>query len=81
MQRQLPIASRARVARPTPASGGRVPQEHIRTPDSDAAPRDWSQLGRRVLAEAWYRLTDEHGPGRGIAATPVVPAPHDKEQP
>ncbi len=46
-------------------------------PDTGSSPvhRDWSHLGRRVLAEAWRRLTDEHRPAQPCA-TPAVPAPH-----
>ena len=79
MQRQLPNASYATMASLRESSGSRVPQEHTRTPVDDPPPRDWSQLGRRVMAEAWRRLTDEHAAGPKSAATPVVPAPRDKE--
>ena len=56
-------------------SGCPVPQDHTGTSD-DAPPRDWSHLGRRVLAEAWRRLMDEHTARQAVRATPVVPAPH-----
>ena len=65
---------------------GQVPQEHAGrppvgrkpakgVPDDDSPPRDWSQLGRRVLAEAW-RLTKEESAARILfGATPAVLAP------
>ena len=64
---------------------GQVPQEHAGHPpighkrakggpDDDSSPRDWSQLGRRVLAEAW-RLTKEESAARILCATPAVQAP------
>jgi hypothetical protein len=46
-----------------PASRG----THPRRPVDDSPPRDWSQMGRRILAEAWRRITDDlaarHTPG------------------
>lgn len=56
-----------------------VPQEHTGVSDNDSAPRDWSQLGRRVLAEAWRRTTDDVA-GQVATATPVVPAPRSEEE-
>jgi hypothetical protein len=56
------------------SSGVPVPQEHTAVPDADPAPRDWSQLGRRVLAEAWRRTTEELAARHTRSATPVVPA-------
>ncbi len=55
-------------------SGVPVTQEHIAVPDADSTPRDWSQLGRRVLAEAWHRTTEELAARHARSATPVVPA-------
>jgi len=60
------------------SSGGTVPQEHIRQP-GDSALRDWSQLGRRVLAEAWRRFTDDVA--RHSAATPVARSAHTEARP
>ncbi len=48
-------------------------------PDDDTPPRDWSQLGRRVLAEAWRRFTEEHVTRPPTAATPVASAPPPAE--
>ena len=79
MQRQLPNAFDAMVPSLCHSSGRQVPQEHTRAPDEDSPPRDWSQLGRRVLAEAWRRLMEEHAARHTSPATPVVPAP-DQEQ-
>ncbi len=59
--------------------GSQVPQEHTGRSRGDSSPRDWSHLGRRVLAEAWRRLTDERHPRRSSKAAPVVPAPHARE--
>ena len=68
-----------------PPIAGQVPQEHAGRPpvgqtpakggpDDDSSPRDWSQLGRRVLAEAWHRTTEELAARHARSATPVVPA-------
>ncbi len=65
----------------TPGDQDQVPQEHFTTPADDTSPRDWSHLGRRVMAEAWRRLTDEHATRQSAQAAPVVPAPHDQEPP
>lgn len=66
--------------RRTASEPGNVPQEHetpwanpTPAPD-DSLPQDWSQLGRRVLAEAWRRTTEEVARRRG--ATPVVRSAH-----
>lgn len=65
---------------PTSAtSTGPVPQEHDPLPADHPAPRDWSQMGRRVLAEAWRRFMDERA-RRTDSATPVAPAPHAEEE-
>jgi len=40
-----------------------------------SSPRDWSELGRRVLAEAWRRTRDELAARATPAHEPVVPAP------
>lgn len=53
-------------------SAGCVPQEHL-LPAHDSAPRDWSRLGRWVLAEAWRRFTDDAGAHAGVAS-PIVSA-------
>jgi len=60
------------------SSGNAVPLEHANVPAEDTPPRDWSQLGRRVLAEAWRRLMDEQMPCRPTA-TPVAQAPSPLE--
>lgn len=60
------------IARPS----GPVPQEHNHRQHSDTLPRDWSQLGRQVLAEAWRRTTDAIAARQQSGATPVVPAPN-----
>ena len=80
MQRQLPNAFNATVPSPGHLSGLHVPQEHTRAPDEDSPPRDWSQLGRRVLAEAWRRLRDEHATRETSQARPVVPAPDQEHR-
>lgn len=54
-------------------SAGCVPQEHL-LPAHDSAPRDWSQLGRWVLAEAWRRFTDDAGL-HAVVASPIVSTP------
>jgi hypothetical protein len=51
-----------------------VPQEHSAAAANDSLPRDWSHLGRRVLAEAWRRLMDERCCALKCAM-PAVPAP------
>lgn len=40
----------------------------------DSEPRDWSELGRRVLAEALRRATDELVQRNGSMPTSVVPS-------
>ncbi len=74
MQRRLPHSRCNQRSSRRPTSGVRVPQEHKVTPDEDSQPRDWSQLGRRVMAEAWRRLTDERAARRSQTATPAAPA-------
>jgi hypothetical protein len=60
---------------------GDVPQEHTpHTTCANPSARDWSQLGRRVLAEAWRRTTDELADRQRPDAMPAVPAPHLREQ-
>ena len=81
MQRQLPNAFGAMVPSLGYSSGPHVPQEHTRIPDEDSAPRDWSQLGRRVLAEAWRRLRDELAARDTSQATPVAPARREARPP
>ena len=51
-----------------------VPQEHTGG-SNDSQPRDWSQLGRRVMAEAWRRITDDVGTHPLAVAAPAAPAP------
>jgi hypothetical protein len=63
------------------SSGVPVPQEHIAVPDANSTPRDWSQLGRRVAAEAWRRTTEELAARHTRSATPVVPASVPEGQP
>ncbi len=48
----------------------------IRTPLSaqDSEPRDWNELGRRVLAEALRRATDELVRRDGSKPASVVPS-------
>ena len=58
---------------------GSVPQEHTAAADEGSPPRDWSRLGRRVLAEAWRRTTDEFAARQTSRAGPVVPAPGSEE--
>ncbi len=60
--------------------GCHVPQEHNSTPDEALPPRDWSHLGRRVLAEAWRRLTDERVSRSPATASPVVRARDGQEE-
>ncbi len=62
---------------PTPSSPhGRVAGSKPPTPAGrGSAPQDWSELGRRVLAEAWRRTTDELAARAMPAQEPVVPAP------
>ena len=43
-------------------------------PSADSEPRDWRDLGRRVLAEALHRATDELE--RRGAGTPTSVVPH-----
>ncbi len=62
-------------------SGDQVPQEHNQATDENALLRDWSQLGRRVMAQAWRRFTDDLADSQDNSATPVVPAPHPEGQP
>lgn len=47
-------------------------------PPADSAPRDWSDLGRRVLAEALHRATDELA--RRNALTPASVALRSTEE-
>lgn len=64
-----------------PSASPSVPQEHnAKRADADSSPRDWSQLGRRVLAEAWRRTTDDVV-RQPTPATPADPAPRSKEHP
>jgi|GEM_PF-3279240 hypothetical protein len=44
-------------------------------PDADSQPRDWSEMGRRVLAEAQRRATDE------LIRRGAVPAPAASQLP
>lgn len=60
---------------------GQVPQEHTGAPNPDSPPRDWSHMGRRVLAEAWRRTTDDLATRPLAGAGPAVPAPHTPEDP
>jgi hypothetical protein len=57
-------------------SRGPAPQEVARHV-VDSQPRDWSQLGRRVMAEAWRRTTEELAARQAAEAKPAVPAPFD----
>lgn len=59
------------------STGRRVPQEHTKA--NDSVPRDWSQLGRRVLTEALRRATDELAARKRDGQTPVVPAPNSED--
>ncbi len=78
MQRQLPTRFGEPTASLYETPGRSVPQEHNFAADRDPQPGAWSLLGRRVLAEAWRRLTAEHArPSSG--AIPAVPAPADAE--
>lgn len=52
-----------------------VPQEHTLAADADPAPRDWSQWGRRVLAEAWRRTTEDLRSRSSAGTTPADSAP------
>lgn len=72
MSRQLPDVLDASMTSRRIPSDRHVPQEY--TPTSDTAPSrtDWSDLGRRVLAEAWRRLTEEPQARRRKRANPVV---------
>ena len=79
MQRQLPNAFDGFVPSLCHSSGSNVPQEHAQALNEDSSPPDWSHLGRRVLAEAWRRLTEEHATRDTSRATPAVPA-LDQEQ-
>ncbi len=88
MARQLPEVSAAHMwriaeprwlgahaAAPSRNSADRiVPQEHNLAAAVDSSDRDWSCLGRRVLAEAWRRYTEEHATRPAQCATPAVPA-------
>gem|GEM_PF-5800706 len=60
--------------------GRHVPEEHNRTLNEVLPPRDWSHLGRRVLAEAWRRLTEERASQPSATASPVVRAPGEREE-
>lgn len=51
----------------------RVHAEHAA--GGDFPPNDWSLLGRRVLAEAWQRTTDELAARDKLGQPPDVPAP------
>lgn len=51
------------------------PATHGLGTGDDPASDGWSQLGRRVLAEAWRRTTEEFATLRRAAVSPVVPAP------
>ena len=54
-----PVANPAAVTSPSPAA--------------DSEPRDWSELGRRVLAEALQRTRDEFVRRHTTRPTSVVP--------
>ena len=56
------------------ASGQRSPDGVTarRLPPNDSSPRDWSELGRWVLAEALRRATDELGRRQAPSATPTT---------
>lgn len=43
------------------------------SPAADSEPRDWSELGRRVLAEALRRTRDEFARRHATRPTSVVP--------
>jgi hypothetical protein len=73
VQRQLPSATDIRQSL-LDSLADHVPQEHNGTGE-DSTPRGWSHMGRRVLAEAWRRFTDERVANADPAATPVAPAP------
>ncbi len=55
------------------------PAVPVATHDAPASnslpPADWSDLGRRVLAEAWRRTTDELAARGRLGVSPVVLAP------
>jgi hypothetical protein len=56
-------------------SGGAVPAKSL-LPAVDSEPRDWSDAGRRVLAEAQRRATDELIRRGAVPASVVPEFPH-----
>ena len=79
MQRRLPHPRNTQASSRHRTSSAAVPLEHNAAPAADSPPQDWSQLGRRVMAEAWRRLTDERATRRSLEATPAAPAPREEE--
>ncbi len=74
MARQLPVVFSLGHRFQTGAAPCRtVPQEHTFAAGANSAPRDWSDLGRRVLAEAWRRFTEDAALDQALPARPVAP--------
>jgi len=77
MERELQSAGAESRTHTSPA---RRPATHGIIREHDSASDGWSQLGRRVLAEAWRRTTDEFATLRRATGSPVVPAPGAEAQ-
>ncbi len=71
---------RSSTDRTRPSAAPELPRDPEHSPlADDSPPRDWSELGRRVLAEALRRATDELHRRNGWSARPAVPPPPAEE--
>jgi hypothetical protein len=52
---------------------------HSQERAADSPPRDWSQIGRRVLAEAWRRITEDLAARRTPGPVATVPHPDGED--
>ena len=75
MQRKMTDSLNAATSQSRELSDPHVPQEHTLAADVDSAPRDWSHWGRRVMAEAWRRTTEDLRSRSSAGTTPADPTP------